>query len=147
MKVFLKSILLASAGIALSVSASAKEVSVKMLNQSGGEKYVFDAELVRLKPGDSLVFEATDRGHNAETIPGMLPQGAKRFKTGFNKSETVTFSAPGIYGVKCLPHFGLGMIAFVIVGDPVNLEEVKTDAEKLPPKAKARALALLEQVK
>ncbi|HEY8128674.1 MAG TPA: plastocyanin/azurin family copper-binding protein, partial [Hyphomicrobium sp.] len=37
----------------------------------------------------------------------------------------VTFEKPGIYGVKCLPHYGMGMVALVQVGKPVDLDAVK----------------------
>ncbi len=36
---------------------------------------------------------------------------------------TVTVNAEGIYGVKCTPHYGMGMVALILVGKPVNLEE------------------------
>jgi len=38
----------------------------------------------------------------------------------------VTFrQSPGVYGVKCLPHYGMGMVAMVVVGTPTNLDEAK----------------------
>src|SRR4029078_7867893 len=33
--------------------------------------------------------------------------------------------SPGSHGVKCLPHYGMGMVAMVVVGTPTNLEEAK----------------------
>ena len=30
---------------------------------------------------------------------------------------TVTFTVPGVYGVKCKPHYGMGMVALVVVGE------------------------------
>ena len=40
----------------------------------------------------------------------------------------------GIYGVKCTPHYGMGMVALIVVGKPVNLEQAK--AVKQTGKAK-----------
>ena len=40
----------------------------------------------------------------------------------------------GVYGVKCAPHYGMGMVALVVVGEPVNVEAAQ--AVKHPGKAK-----------
>jgi pseudoazurin len=49
----------------------------------------------------------------------------------------VTFTVPGAYAVKCTPHFAMGMVALIVVGDaPVDLDAVK--AAKLPKKARER---------
>jgi pseudoazurin len=70
-------------------------------------------------------FVAADKGHNAETIKGMLPAGAAPFAGKNGEDIAVSFDKPGIYGVKCLPHYGMGMVALVVVGTPANLEEAK----------------------
>ena len=138
---------LAAAALMVVVApAYAAEITIKERNQTDDGKFVFEDALVRIKPGDTVVFEPADRGHNAETIPGMLPAGAAAIKTPFSKEARVTFETPGVYGIKCLPHFGLGMVAVIVVGDPVNLAEVKQAAEKLPPMAKARAAKLLAEL-
>ena len=48
---------------------------------------------------------------------------------------TVTLDKEGVYGVKCSPHYGMGMVALIEVGKPVNLDEAK--AVKRTGKAKA----------
>ena len=59
--------------------------------------------------------------------------------------DTVTFDKPGVYGVKCLPHFAMGMVAMVVVGDDTsNLEAAK--GVKAPKKAKERFEAIYEQI-
>ena len=40
-----------------------------------------------------------------------MPEGAKAFKGKINQEIAVTFDAPGTYGIKCAPHFGMGMVA------------------------------------
>jgi pseudoazurin len=53
----------------------------------------------------------------------MVPDGAVTWKGGLNKDVTVTLDAEGVYGVCCVPHYGMGMVALIVVGDPsVNLE-------------------------
>ena len=55
-------------------------------------------------------------------------------------------TAPGIYGIKCSPHFSRGMVALIQVGDaPANLEAAKV--VKLPKKAQQRMNADFDQVK
>jgi plastocyanin len=82
--------------LALASAAHAAEVEVKMLNKGGdGGSMVFEPALVKLAPGDTVKFVATDKGHNAETIKGMLPDGATAF-TGKNGEDiSVTFDKDG----------------------------------------------------
>jgi pseudoazurin len=53
------------------------------------------------------------------------------------KEAVVTFTVPGVYGVKCAPHYAMGMVALIVVGDaPANLDQAKT--AKLPKLARGR---------
>ena len=62
-------------------------------------------------------------------------------------SSTMTIDAEGVYGVKCLPHFSMGMVAIVVAGKPVNLAAVKAAVAKIPsPKPKKRFEDLLAQI-
>jgi pseudoazurin len=97
---------------------------------------VFEPDLVRVAPGDTVTFRSTDPGHNAETIKGMVPAGAASFEGKMGKDVTVVFAGPGVYGIKCKPHLAMGMVAVVVVGDPVNLEEARS--VKNPGKAGKR---------
>ena len=31
-----------------------------------------------------------------------------------------TIDKPGVYGFKCKPHYGMGMVGLIVVGEPVN---------------------------
>ena len=43
-----------------------------------------------------------------------------------NKEFTLKVTKPGIYGIKCKPHYVMGMVGLVVVGDPSsNLEAAK----------------------
>ena len=72
-----------------------------------------------------MKFLAADKMHNAESIAGLIPEGAKKFAGKMNEDITVTFEQPGIYGIKCLPHYGMGMVAMIVVGTPTNEEQSK----------------------
>ena len=106
--------------------ASATEIAVKTLNSSPGGMMVFDPAFVKIQPGDTVRFIPADKGHNAESIKGMAPEGAAPFKTVVGKEETVTFDKPGLYGFKCGPHYIMGMVGLIQVGDkPDNVEAAK----------------------
>src|ERR1700741_3282481 len=116
------------AAFALLMSASmtlAAEVEVKMLNKGAEGMMVFEPALVKIEPGDTVKFVATDKSHNAATIKGMLPEGAAPFAGKMNEDVVVTFDKPGAYGVKCMPHYAMGMVALVVVGKPDNLDAAK----------------------
>ena len=116
--------------------ASAAEFEVKMLNKGEKGGMVYEPDLVIAAPGDTVKFLPTDKGHNAESIKGMLPEGVEKFKSKINKEFVLTVEKDGIYGIKCTPHYGLGMIAVIAVGEPANLEAAK--AVKQRGKSKKR---------
>jgi len=95
---------------------------------------VFQPSLIIAAPGDTMTFVPVDKGHDAESVKGMMPAGADPFKGKINEQITVSLSVEGVYGVKCTPHYGMGMVALVVVGKPVNLEGAK--AVKQSGKAK-----------
>jgi pseudoazurin len=115
----------AAALLALALPAGATEFEVKMLNKGAEGVMVFEPSLLKIAPGDTVKFLPTDKTHNAESIVGMLPEGAQKFAGKINEETTVTFEQPGIYGIKCLPHYGMGMVAMIVVGTPANEEPAK----------------------
>ena len=126
---------LAGALMALAATgANAAEVEVKMLNKGAAGAMVFEPALVKIAPGDTVKFVPTDKSHNAETVPEMLPAGAEPFIGKLNEQVDVTFKQNGVYGIKCKPHYGMGMVALILVGEPTNLEAAA--AAKHPGKAK-----------
>lgn len=125
-----------AAAMAFAGPAFAAEHEVLMLNKGTKGAMVFEPDLVQAEPGDTIRFVATDKSHNAETIKGMLPEGAEAFKGKINQEIVYTVDAEGVYGVKCTPHYGMGMVMLISVGAPTNLEEAK--AVKHPGKAKTR---------
>jgi pseudoazurin len=132
--------------LASTLSLAAAEYEVKMLNKGAdGSTMVFEPAFLQIEVGDTVTFVPTDKGHNAETIKDMLPEGAEDFKGAMGKEVVVTFTEAGAYGVKCAPHFGMGMVALIVVGDaPANLEAIK--AIKVPNKAQQRLDAIYAQL-
>lgn len=124
--------------------AAAADHQVEMLNKGEKGAMVFQPDFIVAEPGDTVTFVPTDKGHDAASIDGMIPEGATPFKGKISKPITVTLDKEGVYGVKCVPHYGMGMVALIVVGEPVNLEQ--TESVKQPGKAKKRFEELFEQV-
>ena len=125
-------------------TAEAADHQVQMLNKGEKGAMVFQPDFVVAAPGDTVTFVPTDKGHDAASIDGMIPDGAQPFKGEMGKPITVTLDKEGVYGVKCVPHYGMGMVALIVVGQPVNLEQA--EAVKHPGKAKKTFAALFEEV-
>lgn len=139
--------ILASVTAALGpITATAAETQIQMLNKSSVGRFVYLPQLIRISPGDSVNFVAVDKGHNAVSIEGMLPQKAAAIEVPFNKNATLTLTEPGVYGVKCTPHVGLGMVALIVVGTPTDTSAIENASGKLPPKARDQVLALLAEM-
>lgn len=133
----------AAMAVALASPAAAKDYQVKMLNKGNGRTMVFTPELLKIAPGDTVTFVATDKGHNAEIISTMLPAGAAPFKGKMNQNLTVKFTKPGVYGYKCLPHYGMGMVGAIVVGNGgTNAAQAK--AASHPGKAKQVFASILK---
>lgn len=130
--------LLAMAALGCAASAaSAADVEVKMLNKGESGVMVYEPAFVQAAPGDTIHFIATDKSHNVEGIKGMLPEGVEPFKGKLNEGYDLTVTTEGVYGIKCTPHYAMGMVMLIAVGDPSsNAEAAKV--VKNPKKAQER---------
>ena len=118
--------------------AIAGDQTVEMLNRLNKESMVFEPKIVRVNVGDTVLWKATDKGHNVEFIKKGVPEGVDKFKSKYNKDTEYKFTTPGIYAYWCTPHKNMGMIGFVVVGeDKSNLEDIK----KLKFTAKSKKIA------
>lgn len=127
---------------ALAVEAAHHEVA--MLNIGAGGAKVFEPAFLSAEVGDTVTFLPVDRGFNAEIVPGMLPLGARGFRGEMNRPVTITLTQEGLWGIKSMPYYGLGMVALIQVGKPVNL----TEALSVPhaPRATARFAPMFDKV-
>lgn len=129
----------------LAGAASAEEHVVKMMNANGKGKFMlFEPEFVKANVGDTVKFVPTNKGHNAEMIPEVWPEGAAEFKGELNQEVVLTIDKPGIYGVKCHPHYPMGMIGLIVAGDPTN--KAQLDSYTPPGTAQKRLDGLKEQL-
>jgi pseudoazurin len=126
----------------LASAASAANFEVLMLNKSpDGQTMGFSPPFLHVESGDTVTFIPADKGHNVETILDMIPAAAAAWKGKMNEQFTVTLTEPGLYGIKCYPHFGMGMVGLIQVGDDKrNLNDLMS--VRLPGKAAARMMEL-----
>ncbi len=130
-----------ASGLALSALVAgagfAETHEVKMLNKGEEGKMIFEPSFLQIALGDTVLFVPTDKSHNAESVKGMMPEGAEMFKGKVNKDVEATFDIEGVYGVMCKPHYAMGMVMTIEVGNvdatPDNFFE-----GRVPKKAKAR---------
>ncbi len=102
--------------------------------------------VIQIQVGDTVSWENMS-SHDTQAMEGLFPAGAMPWHSAMGESFQHTFTVEGIYIYKCTPHFGAGMGGAVIVGNPVNLEEIK--AVKVKGAAKRlvkKALAVAEKM-
>ena len=126
--------------------AVAEDTTIEMLDKLGKRNMVFSQEIVRINPGDTVFWKATDKGHNVQFISkNGVPEGVEKFKSKISKDTEYTFTIPGIYAYWCVPHKTMGMIGFVIVGDDLsNLDLIKK--VKFIGKSKKIAKTLIAEI-
>lgn len=122
---------------ALSGAAAAEDYEVKMLNRGDAGTMVFEPSFLRIAAGDTVKFIATDRSHNAESIPEMMPEGGTAFEGKINEEIAVTYDVEGLYGVRCSPHYAMGMVMIIAVGDIAEAPESFMEG-RIPRGAKKR---------
>ncbi len=89
---------------------------------------VFYPQIITANAGDTIRFVAEARGHNTQSIDGMLPEGAEDWRGRINEELELTLDVPGFYGYLCLPHAAMGMAGIIVVegdGKMDNYEAAK----------------------
>jgi pseudoazurin len=103
---------------------------------------VFGPPVLRIQPGDTVQFRATDRGHNAQSLDGMTPEGAEPFRGRIGEEIALTLTVEGTYGYVCQPHATMGMIGLILVGDfTINLDAVRAAGARLRGRASTERFA------
>jgi len=130
--------------VLLATSAFGETFEVKMLNKGTDGAMVFEPAFVKAAVGDTINFTSPDKGHNVESINDMLPDGVEPFKSKMDADFTLVLTAEGLYGIKCTPHYAMGMVGLIQAGAPVNLDAAAAVVQK--GKAKTRFEPLFAQV-
>jgi pseudoazurin len=133
-------ILVLAASLAMARTACAAEVEVKLLNKgTDSGTMVFEPAFVKIAPGDTVKLLSTDKGHDPESIKRMPPDGAKPLVSKGGEAIAIKFEQEGVYGVKCLPHYGICMV--VMVGASANVDQAKAVPHVGKTKQAARKMA------
>lgn len=127
----------------LATSAFAEIHEVRMYNRNANGAMQYEPSYLAITQGDSVRFIPEQSSHNAATIDAMLPDGAVPFKSKINEDFTVELTISGRYGIKCSPHFSMGMVMIIDVGE-VDTTSNNTLPDNLPNRAKDRFRAILE---
>jgi pseudoazurin len=102
------------------------EVQMLTRDPETGENQVFKPALLRVQPGDTIRFLATDPGHNSQSNDDLIPEGGETWEGEINEEVEVTLETEGTYPYYCLPHQTAGMVGLILVGDfTSNYEEAK----------------------
>lgn len=147
MKLLHIGIALALSGVTL--SARAETFTIRMITEDatidGDTTMVFDPPLFQVAVGDTVVFEPTQASHNTASKRGMLPEGVESWNSSIDETFEITFTQDGTYGYICMPHYSVGMVGLILVGDyTVNLDEARSVRQR--GQAKKAFRALFEQV-
>ena len=113
---------------------------VRMLTRGEAGAMVYEPAYLEIAAGDTVRFLPTQRGHNAASIPEMLPAGAERFIGQIDEEVAVTFQVEGRYGIKCSPHYAVGMVMIIDVGE---VDATAPLPQTVPDRARERMSALL----
>lgn len=120
-----------------SLGASAAEIIINMKNKgTDGTVMVFEPGFVRAAVGDTIKFVPVDKGHFVQGLPAMWPEGVADIKGKVNEELDVKVEKDGFYAFKCAPHYAMGMVALVQVGNAPVTDAVK--AIKVPGPAGKR---------
>lgn len=138
---------LAAFALANAAPVAAKTITVQMKDAGAEGAMVFEPSFIKAMPGDTVRFVPTSAAHNAETMANMLPAGVTPTKGGMNKQFDLTVTVPGVYGIKCMPHYSMGMVALIQVGNGPSPNLAAAKAVKMPPIALKRMTAYLAKAK
>ena len=132
--------------LALTPAALAEDHEIQMLNVgSDGQPMVFEPAYLEIAPGDTVTFINAQGAHNAQTIDGMLPEGAEGFVGGMRQDVSFTPAEEGVWGIKCMPHYGAGMVALIKVGEGEAANLAEAQEVRHPGRARGRFEALFAQ--
>ena len=92
-----------------------------------GQATSFNPKILFINPGDTVQW-VNMTIHDSVSMQGLIPEGAEPWKFNIGQNGAVTLPEEGVYIYKCIPHYPVGMVAAIIVGNPVNIEQVQTNA-------------------
>jgi pseudoazurin len=92
-----------------------------------GQATSFSPNILFINPGDTVQWTNMTI-HDSVSMEGLIPDGAEPWVFKLGQNGAVTLTEEGVYIYLCNPHYPLGMVAAIIVGKPVNIEQVQANA-------------------
>jgi len=106
---------------------TAAESAITKTHTVFGQATSFSPNILFINPGDTVQWENMII-HDSVSMEGLIPEGAEPWVFKLGQNGAVTLTVEGVYIYKCNPHYPLGMVAAIIVGKPVNIEQVQANA-------------------
>ncbi len=110
-----------------SAEASAPVATETKTHRVNAQATSFSPNIIFINPGDTVQW-MNMAVHDSVSMAGLIPEGAEPWLFKLGQNGSVTLTEEGIYIYKCNPHYPLGMVAAIIVGEPVNIKEVQANA-------------------
>ena len=107
---------------------SSIEVSAQQVHIVNAEARIFNPDVIYIQPGDNVKF-VNMTSHDTVSVEGLIPEGAKHWKSGMGNNITLQFEIEGAYAYVCVPHIGFGMVGVIVVGEPVNIDAAMEHAK------------------
>ena len=106
-----------------SESTSSVVASESTTHTINAQARIFKPDTVYINPGD-VVHWVNMTSHNTVSVEGLIPDGAKSWRSSLGENLKIQLDVEGIYAYVCEPHIGFGMVGVIVVGKPGNLDEV-----------------------
>lgn len=103
----------------------------------------FDPVALKIAPGDTVSWTNMS-GHNTHFEEGNIPEGVEPWMTDIGDNVSHTFDTEGVYLYKCDPHFAMGMVGAIVVGEPGNMAAVEENAKGMYKRALIKAKKAVE---
>lgn len=122
--------------------AEVHEIEMRNTDPGNNSKTnLFTPAVLKIAAGDIVRFKAIDAGHNSASKKGMLPEGAVPWNGGIDEEIEIQFTIEGTYGYLCVPHYEMGMVGLILVGDyKQNVNTARTVRHSGKSKRAFRAL-------
>lgn len=115
--------------------------------RSAHEMFRFSPDLVRLDPGEKLIFLNSRSHHTVHSIPQFWPESTPKVAISNKPRAEVALQQEGFYGFTCRRHGTYGMTLLVVVGNPeigADFEE-RINAMRASSREKDSFRALIER--
>lgn len=100
--------------------------------------------VIFIEPGDTVRWRSMV-GHNADAVESLIPEGGELFKIPLGSDGSVTLDVEGVYIYKCTPHFSLGMVGAIVVGQANNIDDIMMNAKGMTKRAAIKARKAIEK--